>query len=182
MPVRTSVVLFAVILAIVIGAWFGRQRAAKPPSLETLRPTVAEAAKDAGLDPHLVLAVVAAESGGDPKAVSKAGARGLMQLMPATAAEQAGKLRMADYDVERLFEIDVNLRIGCAYLAYLLRYYDGVEPFALGAYNAGMGRVNAWREAAPDASPREVIEREGFDETRTYVRRVLRYRDTYAAP
>ena len=179
---RKVLAILAVVLAIGAGAWMGRKRAATPPSLDTLRPTVTEAAKDAGLDPHLVLAVVAAESGGNPRAVSKAGARGLMQLMPATAEEQAGKLRMADYDVEKLFDIDVNLKLGSAYLKYLLRYYDGVEPFAIAAYNAGMGNVNKWREAAPDASPREVIEREGFEETRTYLRRVLRYRDVYATP
>ena len=117
-----------------------------------------------------------------PHVESKAGARGLMQLMPATAAEQARKLGMADYDDERLFDIDVNLKLGCGYLAYLLKRYDGAEPFALAAYNAGPTRVNRWREAAPDASPIDVIRREGFEETRTYVQRVLRYRDAYKNP
>lgn len=179
---RAALVILAVVAAIAVGAWWGKERAAKPPPLESLRPTVTEAAREAGLDPHLVLAVVAAESSGRPRVESKAGARGLMQLMPATAAEQARKLGMADYDDDRLFDIDVNLALGCAYLAYLLKRYDGAEPFALAAYNAGPTRVNRWREAAPDAAPLEVILREGFAETRAYVRKVLRYRDAYAKP
>lgn len=177
---RKPVAILAVVLAIAVGAWFGRRRAVQPPALESLRATVTEAAREAGLDPHLVLAVVAAESSGRPRAESKAGAKGLMQLMPATAAEWAGRLGMDDYDASSIFDIDVNLRIGCAYLAHLLERFDGAEPFALAAYNAGPTRVKRWREAAPDASPREVIQREGFDETRTYVTRVLRYRDIYA--
>ena len=176
---RAALVILAVVVAIALGAWFGKRRASQPPALDALRPTVAEAAREAGLDPHLVLAVVAAESSGRPRAQSKAGARGLMQLMPATAAEQARKLGMRDYDEERLFDIDVNLKLGCGYLAYLLERFDGAEPFALAAYNAGPTRVNRWREAAPDVSPLDVILREGFDETRTYVTRVLRYRDAY---
>ena len=179
---RTLLVIIAVVAAIVLGAWFGRKRAAAPPALESLRPTVTEAAREAGLDPHLVLAVVAAESSGNPRAVSPVGARGLMQLMPPTAEEWAGRLRLTDYSEERLFDIDLNLKLGCAYLAHLLKRFDGAEPFALAAYNAGPTRVRRWREAAPDVSPAEVIEREGFEETRTYVKRVLRYRDAYAAP
>ena len=180
MTVRAPLAILLVVAAIVMGAWWGRHRALAPPDLQALRPTIMEAAAEAGVDPHLALAVVAAESSGRPDAVSPAGARGLMQLMPATAEEQARKLGMADYDASRLLEIGVNLRLGCAYLAYLLRRYDGAEPFALAAYNAGPTRVNRWREAAPDASPAEVIEREGYEETRTYVKRVLRYRAAYA--
>lgn len=176
---RPAVAIVAVVVAVVVGAWFGRDRAARPPDLVELLPAITRAAQEFELDPQLVRAVVAAESSGRVDARSHAGACGLMQLMPATAAEQAQKLRMTGYREEQLFDEDVNLRLGSAYLAYLLKRFDGAEAFALAAYNAGPTRVKRWREAAPDASPREVIEREGFEETRTYVRRVLRYRDLY---
>lgn len=178
---RAPLAILVVVAAIAFGAWWGRQRALTPPDLDSLRATITEAAQEAGIDPHLALAVVAAESSGRPRAESPAGARGLMQLMPATAAEQAQKLGIQDYDASRLYDIDVNLRLGCAYLAYLLERFDGQEPFALAAYNAGPSPVLRWRKAAPDASPAEVIDREGYAETRTYVRRVLRYRAIYAA-
>ncbi len=177
---KRSVAILAVVVTVVVGAWIGRSRAAAPPDLARWDAEIRAAAEAAGLDPQLVRAVVAVESSGDPRAVSHAGARGLMQLMPPTAAEQAGKLGIEDHDEQRLLEGPYNLRLGCAYLAYLLRRYDGAEPFALAAYNAGPTRVHRWREAAPDASPEAVIEREAFPETRAYVRKVLRYRSIYS--
>jgi soluble lytic murein transglycosylase len=175
-----GVALAALIVAAFAGFALGRQRASAPPALADLDVQIEAAASEFGLDPHLLRALVAVESGGDPAAVSRAGAVGLAQLMPATAKEQAQRLRIPDYAEARLVEPVLNLRLGASYLARLLRRFEGEEAFALAAYNAGPTRVLRWREKAPDVSARTVIEREGFEETRTHLRRVLRYRDVYA--
>ena len=178
---RWLVVLGALLVALVVGSWLGRMRVTRAPDLGEHRAAISAAAQEFKLDPDLLRALVAVESGGDAHAVSRAGAIGLTQLMPPTAQEQAGRLGVRDYAEERLTEPVLNLRLGASYLARLLRRFDGSEPFALAAYNAGPQNVIRWREAAPDASPQGVIEREGFAETRKHVRRVLRYRAAYAS-
>ena len=110
------------------------------------------------LETALVHAVVRAESGFDPQAVSPAGARGLMQLMPGTAREVG---------VRDVFHPRQNLEGGAAYLRGLLDRYDGDVQLALAAYNAG---------------PTMVEEHEGippFPETREYLKRVFRYRQEF---
>lgn len=137
------------------------------------------AAREAGLDPPLLLALVAAESGGRSDATSGRGARGLLQVLPGTAREEARRLGLGDVAEETLLLPDVNLKIGASYLARLLLRYGGEEAFALAAYNAGPTPVDRWRERAPDASALEVILREGYEETRRHVVKVLRYRELY---
>lgn len=88
------------------------------------------AARAHGVDPHLVAAVVAAESGFDPTAVSSKGAVGLMQVIPASAGEW-----------DRLLEPGQNLKTGVAYLKYLLEFFDGDLIKSLAAYNCGLGRL-----------------------------------------
>lgn len=110
------------------------------------------AARRHGLDPALVRAVVAVESGFQPEAVSRKGAKGLMQLMPATARE----LGVADP-----FDAAANLDGGSRYLRSLLTRYEGDVAKALAAYNAGMGAVARHRGVPP------------YAETRLYVQKVL---------
>jgi soluble lytic murein transglycosylase-like protein len=105
------------------------------------------------IDADMLASVVKAESGGHVRAVSRTGARGLMQLMPGTATQ----LGVAD-----AFQADQNIAGGSAYLDQLLtRYHDNV-PFALAAYNAGPGAVDRWHGIPP------------YRETREYVARVIR--------
>jgi len=128
--------------------------------LEELRPgtaadferLVAEAAQRHGLEPALVRAVVAVESGFQPTAVSRKGAQGLMQLMPATAR---------DLGVDDPFDPAANLDGGSRYLSSLVARYDGDLTRALAAYNAGMAAVARHGGVPP------------YAETRSYVRRVL---------
>ncbi len=111
-------------------------------------------------------------------AVSHAGARGLMQLMPGTAREQAGKLGLF-YDATALMrDAGYNLTLGDAYFARMLAYYNGSYPLAVAAYNAGPGNVNKWLAANGDPRRFDVdwvewIERIPLSETRGYVQRVL---------
>jgi hypothetical protein len=103
-------------------------------------PWVETSASAHGLDPDLVNAVIWVESRFDPRAKSPAGARGLMQLMPATASMLAEKLgrRAAPYDPE------FNIEAGSLYLAQLVARYRGDEALALAAYHAGPGNVDRW--------------------------------------
>jgi hypothetical protein len=127
-----------------------------------VRALAAAAARRHGLDPELVLAVVAVESGFRPQAVSPKGAQGLMQLMPKTASE----LGVAD-----AFDPEQNLDGGVRHLGSLLSLYDGDVRRALAAYNAGEGAVARHNGVPP------------YAETRAYVERVLaRYSPPAGSP
>lgn len=133
----------------------------------------------------LLLALIRQESSFNPEAVSPAGARGLMQLMPPTAAEVAARLG-EPYALERLTaDPAYNLRLGRAYLEEMLGRYRGSLPLALAAYNAGPGRVDAWLAAYGDPRRGELtmldwIELIPIDETRHYVQVVIEVAAIYA--
>ena len=125
----------------------------------------------------LVHGITRQESSFDKRAVSHAGARGMMQLMPATAREQAGKSGYG-YDYVRLTsDPNYNVMLGSAYFQRLLNSWDGSYPLAVASYNAGSGNVRKWVRAYGD--PRgnvdivSWIEKIPFVETRGYVQRVL---------
>ena len=125
----------------------------------------------------LVHGITRQESSFDRAAVSHAGACGLMQLMPGTAREQAGKMGMG-YDYGRLTSDPAyNVMLGSAYFQRLVNTWDGNYPLAVASYNAGAGNVRKWIRAYGD--PRTTgdivgwIERIPFEETRGYVQRVL---------
>jgi soluble lytic murein transglycosylase len=117
-------------------------------------------------------------------AVSPAGALGIMQIMPDTAAYVAGRLKIG-YDPSKLIgEPDFNITIGRAYLEHLLRIFDGSYVLAIAAYNAGPNRVLEWVERFGDprqngVDARAWVDNIPFRETRLYVRRVLRSLDLY---
>ena len=117
------------------------------------------------------------ESSFNPYAVSHAGARGMMQLMPGTAREQAGKMGLG-YDGTRLYtDPNYNVMLGSAYFRRMLNMWDGNVPLAVASYNAGYGNVRKWVRAYGD--PRggvdvlKWIEAIPFTETRGYVQRVI---------
>lgn len=95
------------------------------------------------VDPTLVLGVIHVESRFNPRARSHVGARGLMQLMPGTAASLAKRLQWPDADPT---DPAFNVEAGTYYLAYLLRRFDGDESLALAAYNTGPARVKRWQK------------------------------------
>ncbi len=126
-------------------------------------------AQEEGLDPHLFRALVREESLFDPSATSWAGAVGLSQLMPETAADIARRMRL-EYD--DLTDPEPNLQIGGHYLSLLLAQF-GLPIHALAAYNAGQGRVRRWEAELPRESEFLFLESIPFDETRSYLRQVL---------
>jgi len=133
-----------------------------------LRRLVAIAARGQGLDANLVASIVHAESKGNPTAVSRAQAYGLMQLRIPTASEMAGR----PVTVEELFDPALNLDLGCRYLRRMLDRFDDNLLLALMAYNAGPGSVERWLAAESD--PAAILRRHAYGETRAYVRKVLR--------
>jgi soluble lytic murein transglycosylase len=134
-----------------------------------LRRLVAIAARGQGLDANLVAGVVYAESKGNPTAVSRAQAYGLMQLRIPTASEVAGR----PVTVEELFDPSFNLDLGCRYLRRMLDRFDDDVVLALMAYNAGPGSVERWLSKERD--PVRILRHHAYGETRAYVRKVLRY-------
>jgi soluble lytic murein transglycosylase len=127
----------------------------------------------------LVLATIRQESAFEADAVSPAGARGLMQLMPQTARAVADQLGHGQRHTPQRLTAEplYNMTLGQAYLAGLLADYGNTPIIALAAYNAGPGRVAQWiREhgdpRADDVDPIDWIEMIPFDETRNYVQRV----------
>lgn len=129
-------------------------------------------------EPALVLAVVRQESSFYDEAVSRAGARGLMQLMPATARQVARRLKVPYSRQKLLSDPDYNLMLGRAYLAELAATYDGSYILALAAYNAGPARADLWIRTfgdprKPGVDPVDWIESLPFEETRNYVQRII---------
>jgi soluble lytic murein transglycosylase len=128
----------------------------------------------APLDPWLAAALARNESRFWAAAASPAGAVGLLQLMPETAARTARRIGLEPPGREGLFDPGTNLEIGVAHLAELLAEFDGAWAPALAAYNAGLGAARRWwRERPPEQPLDEWIESIPFAETRLYVKRVL---------
>ena len=130
------------------------------------------------LDPALVAALIRQESSFEPRATSRVGARGLMQIMPAVGRQLASAEDYYTWDAELLYQPDVSLELGMAHLAGLLSRYSDVSH-ALAAYNAGSSRAKRWLEKAGTDDPEVFIERIPYRETRDYVRVILRNRELY---
>lgn len=133
-------------------------------------------AREARLDPALVLALIRAESAGNARAVSSAKARGLMQLMLPTAREMAREAGITLNGPDDLFDPETNIRLGTRYLAKMRDRFDDDPWLFLAAYNAGPTRMANLRRQHPDLSSRELVARKAPAETRQYVPRVLKYR------
>ena len=145
---------------------------AKPSSSETARnadgkntieyrfdPIIIKAANQYKVDPAMVKAIILAESGYNPNAVSKKGAMGLMQLMPTTAQELG---------VENGFSPEQNIHAGVRYFKQLMNRYRGNVKLALAAYNAGSRKVREYKGIPP------------FKATQYYIKKVLEYHKHYS--
>ena len=137
-----------------------------------------EAARRENLDPALLAGIIWQESTFDPRAVSVAGARGLMQIVPSTGRSLARSAGIP-YTEGTLFQPDVGLRLGARYFRRLLDAFGGRVERALAAYNAGPGRAGVWAAAKPNASAEEFIESIPYPETRGYVTGILAHREHY---
>lgn len=129
-----------------------------PPEETRYHPIILAASSKHQVDPALVKAIIKAESGYNPVAVSEKGAVGLMQLMPATAD---------DLGIKDLFDPELNIQGGVKYLKQLLNLFEGNLVLAIAAYNAGIGNVRKYEGIPP------------YRATRYYVKKVLEYYRCY---
>ena len=134
---------------------------------------IRQQAREKDLDPALIAAVIYGESKFRDR-TSSAGAKGLMQILPATADFVARKSGGTEFEHGDLSNPQINISYGCWYLRYLLERYDGNPVAAVAAYNAGHTRVDRWGGADLD------VEDIRFVETEEYTREVLDKRDEYA--
>lgn len=148
------------LLCLLYGCGGGGYLPYAPHALDSLQigSLVSEASLETGTPPGLVRAVLMAESSGDPSAISLAGAEGLMQLMPGTAA---------GCGITDAFQPSANVQCGAAYLKAMLERYHGNVTLAVAAYNAGPGAVDRYHGVPP------------YPETRAYVARVISAYQSY---
>ncbi|MBL8293011.1 MAG: lytic transglycosylase domain-containing protein [Bryobacterales bacterium] len=138
------------------------------------------------LDPYLVAALIRQESEFEPRALSRAKAMGLTQIMPSTGRELSRRLGIPYPSTAVLYQPETNLQLGTFFLKRIADSLDGVWEATLAAYNAGPSRARLWLGWSEFREPAEFVEAIPFHETRNYVQSVLRnadiYRRLYANP
>jgi soluble lytic murein transglycosylase len=144
------------------------------------REQVVYAAAQNQVDPHLVMAIIYNESHFVESAASKAGALGLMQIMPETGQWIAAQLGYREgFSEEMLLRPDVNLQMGIWYMAYLNRAFEGNLSQVVAAYNAGEGTVRQWLSQGVWSGDMADIKQIPYLETRQYVGRVINNYELY---
>ena len=138
------------------------------PNLKKYEQLLNDAANDFNLDPALLKAVMAAESGFNPAAVSPKGAIGLMQVMPATAERFGLQADRKKTVAQKLADPKTNIRIGARYLRFLRNMYPNQQHLVLASYNAGEGAIQKYNNAIPP-----------YQETRNYVKLVSQFYQLY---
>lgn len=136
--------------------------------------------EEASIEPELVWAIMREESHYRVDARSAVGALGLLQLMPDTAAQLAREKGIEGFEPEDLFDPRTNITLGASYLDQLSTRFDGRLSAAIGSYNAGPRRVSGWLRGAAEHLDDDVwVENIPYDQTRAYVKRVLRSLHVY---
>ena len=133
------------------------------------------------LDEFLVYSVIREESHFDKEAVSVSDARGLMQLLPSTALETAPKAGLSNFETSQLFSPDTNLNLGCHYLSWLLEIFEGNFAVSLAGYNGGPTSAKTWYEKNGSLDIDEFVEEIPFEQSRNYVKKILRSYAAYEA-
>ncbi|MBE3073096.1 MAG: transglycosylase SLT domain-containing protein, partial [Acidobacteria bacterium] len=141
-------------------------------------PLIQKYAAARNLDPYLMAALIAQESTFDAVIRSRANAIGLMQILPSTGRRYARQLGMRRFSAAMLTRPEMNIRIGMAYFADLVRRFGRVD-FALAGYNAGENRIAQWRAERPGLEPDEFIDDVPFPETQNYLRKILGTAEDY---
>lgn len=139
------------------------------PNLKKYEPLMSQAAREFSVELPLLKAVMAAESGFNPQAVSPRGAIGLMQVMPATAERYGLQGDQHKSLVDKLTDPKTNIRLGARYLRDLMRLFPDQLALVLASYNAGEGTVQKYRNSIPP-----------YPETRNYVKLVTQFYQLYS--
>jgi len=140
---------------------------------------VNKAARHTQLQSSMIWGIIRQESAFSPQARSRTGARGLMQLMPATAKDVVKKHRIRHRHGLNLSQPAHNIELGSLYIADMLKRFDGQQALAIAAYNAGPNRVAKWEKSMPLEQEALWIELIPFNETRRYVQHVLAFMVVY---
>ena len=176
---RLTALLAIAAVGALAALWFGAGEKALREITLPLRheDIIRQQARDKDLDPALIAAVIYQESKFEDR-TSSAGAKGLMQILPATAQFIARKSGGTAFELRDLATPQINIAYGSWYLRYLIDRYDGNQTLAVAAYNAGEHNVDIWVDrAGGDASfdPKDIP----FPETRAYVQSVERHQKDY---
>ena len=144
-------------------------------------PQVWRLCRQLDLDPMMIFGLMRQESTYHPTIVSHAGAVGVMQIMPGTGAKVAVLSGYGSYTDERLREPEVNIYFGIWYLSRLMARFDGQYPMAIGSYNGGPHNIGRWLRSKHGIGMEEFVEEIPFNETRDYVKKVVRNYGAYLA-
>ncbi len=167
----------SLILLVGIGYWVTDQFGIKTYVLKTQYPIkyqeyVTVYAEKYKLEPEMVYAIIRTESKFDPYAVSRTGARGLMQIQEGTAKDCIRELKLTDITPDALFDPEINIQLGCYYFSKLLKQYHGSFINAAAAYNGGPGNVNRWLKEDANINEAGDLVKIPFPETGNYIKRI----------
>jgi len=140
---------------------------------------VAKYSSQYGVDENMVYAIIKTESNFNQYAVSSKNAIGLMQITEATGEWAAAKMGINDFSKDKLFDPDINIEIGCWYIARLLKQFDSCDT-AIAAYNAGSGNVSKWLENGSLSTDGTNLSAIPYSETENYVKKIKMTRQIYA--
>ena len=142
---------------------------------------VEQASSIYNVDPNLVYAIIRQESKFNSDATSHSGAKGLMQLMDATAYDMARKIDSIDQKSYDIYDPHTNIFLGTRYISYLINYFKGNYYIAVVAYNAGMGNAKAWldKEYEEYETFSDIYECIKYSETRNYLNSVIKNYNYY---
>ncbi len=143
----------------------------------TYKRQVEECAKKYQVDKNLIFAIIKAESNFNKDAVSKKGAKGLMQLMDETGRWCTEEIGISECE---LTDVECNINAGTFYFSHLLEMYSGNEKNAIAAYNAGYGNVDKWLEDKNYSGDGKTLDTIPFEETDKYVKKVMLYKKIYS--
>jgi len=135
--------------------------------------------KNFGVDPYLVAAIINVESKYDEDARSHKDARGLMQISLVTGEWAFTELNIDGYTLDKLYEPETNIMVGCWYLNVLQEEFNGDLRLVLAAYNGGSGNVSKWLKDEKYSKDGKTLDRIPYKETEEYVNKVLRYNEIY---
>jgi soluble lytic murein transglycosylase len=164
--------LIAILFTFLIAALFQTTQVGRLYYPYRYRQAIEANATIYGVDPHLVAAVIRVESKFHAEAVSRKGALGLMQIMPATAEWIAPQIGFTDFQEEMLLDPEVNIRLGTWYLANLAKEFDSRTDVVIAAYNGGRGQVNRWLEEGVWSGKYDDRANIPFPETRNFLFKV----------
>jgi len=175
---KKKLIVFLLIAVVIAGAAFSAVRLIRFLYPLKYRDLIEKYSDQYNLDPYLVMAVIRVESRFNHRAVSPKNARGLMQITCKTGEWIARKLNIEDYTEEKLFDPEMNIRIGCWYLSALYEEFESQE-LMLASYNAGSGRVSQWLKNEKYSRDGKKLDNIPFRETEQYIVKVKKSYDIY---